>query len=275
MKRKNKNLLNILIFITFMGVICFGSLFGGIPRLLNSSNNIYDPSLRTSQTITGYLYVNPSSPNVGYDHVYLGYLDSGYTYSFYYDTISPANSIDSYVYLLDDYYFSEYEDGYYFYSEDEFNCYYEGNFEGHYSISSFDEYYLVFEDNDGTYDDYTISYTIYIYDYSYNNYPSSPYLYMMIAVIAPVVIVVIIIIGALIYAINRNMKAIKAKRKTPMSYSSGAPSQLARPVYNYYNRAAQPIATPQSQTPSIIYCRFCGDETTSDATFCPKCGSKL
>lgn len=65
------------------------------------------------------------------------------------------------------------------------------------------------------------------------------------------------------------MQETRAKSySTPQSvYRSPSQSMLNPPINQH-----SPI--PQT-TPSTAYCRFCGEKTTTDATFCPNCGNKL
>ncbi len=98
----------------------------------------------------------------------------------------------------------------------------------------------------------------------------------------------IIIIIILIIAILRAGRATKAttKAKAPIYHPTATQPyrtiQGSAPAYNPYRFAQQPTSTfassrqqPTPQKIGRVYCRFCGDETTSEATFCPKCGSKL
>ena len=80
------------------------------------------------------------------------------------------------------------------------------------------------------------------------------------------IIIFIVIVYVIIKSIRKNMKATEAKEmnRNTISYQSQMP-------------APQPIQQPPVYQASTLgsYCRYCGDKVGNDASFCPKCGSKL
>ena len=80
------------------------------------------------------------------------------------------------------------------------------------------------------------------------------------------VIIVIIVIIILLKSIRKNVKETDAKKINSRPYSNQAQIQAPQPIL----QAPSPQASP-----SGTFCRYCGDKVGSDASFCPKCGSKL
>jgi len=268
MKQKNSRILKTIVFISSIAIICIGPLFGEVLNSINNSNNNQSPILRTSDSYSGTLYITSGT---GYSYVYLGYLSYGYTYSFEIYT-SPVSNIDTCVYLFDGWNFYNYEEGYSWSSEATYYCYYNGYYDCYSSIYIDDEYYLVFED-DESYGNYEITYLIITSD-NYGYSPYSVFIPVIIGVIS-IVVVVIIIVGLIVFATRKKTSTIMTKPYINNLYSSSDTSQVIRPVYSPYSSNQQTTTTSQSQKNQIMYCPFCGDKITSDATFCTNCGSKL
>lgn len=262
-KIKKKLVINTGI-LTILFVFCIGPMIA----------SFLDNSIDIDQTQSDSLHTSANYSNSGVilnDNNYIA-VDVGYLYynNYFYYNFSVTNSAQIDVLLMDADEYWDYDNGYsYSYSTIEFL---ETTGFGYKYVYSSDSYYVVFEN-----DDINCQLT-----YDITTYPVSSVFpnifggfFMTIAIIITVsVIIGIIIIAVIVIAIRKNTR--KVSTTTPYRSSSYQAQRTPTPSTPVYQQPPASSDSKPEPTKGVIgFCRYCGDKTEIDATFCPRCGSKL